>query len=225
MPPNCKYALLLTSMPRHAQRLFLASQTPISRMQLDRRLLLLEAKDAAELQKIEKLVHWSQFKDKNDQEIIRNCRELMASMTDDFLKQLALWHLEIKTVLSALRLRHKGVQAPEKNSFPGFGGWLGFFEKNWHLTDFGFGYRSPWVAEAERLLSNNKAFELEKLLFDLVWQHYARIGNQHYFDFPAVVIYVLRWDLTHRWLNYHADKAMERFDGLVEAGLEGCSTV
>jgi len=55
----------------------------------------------------------------------------------------------------------------------------------------------------------------------LVWQHYISIGSQHYFDFPAVVIYVLKWDMIKCWTNYNADKAMERFDELVDAGLEG----
>jgi hypothetical protein len=225
MPPNCKYALLLSSLPRHPQRLFSASQTPISRMQLDRRLLLLEAKDAVELQHIETLVYWSQLKNETDRNIIKKCRESMNLVTDSFVKKLVLWHLEVRTVLSALRLRHNGAQAPERNAFSGFGVWPGYIEQNWHLSDFGLGYRLPWVVEAEVLLANNRTYELEKFLLDLVWRHYARIGCQHYFDFSAVVIYVLRWELTHRWLNYNADKAMERFDKLVQAGLEGCALV
>ena len=225
MPPNCKYALLLTSMPRHPQQFFSAGQTPISKLQLDQRLGLLDAKDADELQRIQNLVHGSQFKDKPDQAIIKSCQESMALMTDAFLKRLVLWHWEVRTVLSALRLRHQGAQAPERHSFPGFGVWPDAIEKNWHTGDFGIGRQLPWIVEAERLLTENKPFELEKFLLDLIWQHYASIGSRHFFDFSAVVIYVLRWHLTSRWLNYKADTAMARFDELIGAGLEGCAIV
>lgn len=215
-----KYTLLLASLPRHATGLFSTSQTPLSRIQLDKRLTLLDAGDTEDLQRIEALLHWAQLKDETDQIVVRKSHEMIDLIRDELLKSMVLWRLELRTLLSALRQRHSGASAPEKNTFAGFGEWPSFIEKNWHENDFGVGHRQSWVVQAQELLAQNKSYELEKLLLDLVWQYYIRIGSQHYFDFPAVVIYVLRWDMINRWTHYNRDKAMERFDELVDSRLE-----
>jgi hypothetical protein len=45
------------------------------------------------------------------------------------------------------------------------------------------------------------------------------MSEGHWFDFEAVVIYVLRWDLIARWIGQDGAAALRRFDGLVENGL------
>jgi len=42
------------------------------------------------------------------------------------------------------------------------------------------------------LFETEQSVELEKLLLNLSWQHYETIGQMHYFDFEAVVIYYLK---------------------------------
>lgn len=216
-----KYTMLLASLPVHPPLLFSAHQTPVSRIQLDKRLTMLDARDSEDLMRIEELLRWSQIANATDDFIIKKSAEVVDSINDHFLKQIIIWRLELRTLLSALRMRHAGVAQPAKGCFPGIGRWLGDIEKNWHKNDFGIGRQVPWIIPAQQLLTQNKSYELEKLLFDLVWQYYAKEGNQHYFDFPAVVIYVLRWDITNRWTHYHAPEALKRFDELVEAGLDG----
>jgi hypothetical protein len=68
-------------------------------------------------------------------------------------------------------------------------------------------------------MANNETLALDKLLLNLSWQYYARLNRGHYFDFPAVVLYVLRWDMIHRWVSYDADRALLRFNELVNAGM------
>ena len=109
---QCKYALLLTSLPRHAAELFSSTQTPISRIQLDNRLTLLDARDAEDLQRIEALLHWSQLKDETDEVIVKKSHKIIDLIADNFLKSMVLWHLESRTLLSALRQRHLGAKAP-----------------------------------------------------------------------------------------------------------------
>jgi len=216
-----KYTMLLASLPVHPPRLFSVIQTPLSRIQLDKRLALLDGKDSEDLRRIEELLHWSQITNATDEFIIKKSVEVVDSINDHFLKQIIIWRLELRTLLSALRMRHAGVRKPPKNTFPGIGRWLEYIEKYWDKNDFGIGHRVPWIIPAQQLLIQNKSYELEKLLLDLVWQYYAEKCSQHYFDFPAVVIYVLRWDIANRWSHYNADEAIKRFDELVDAGLEG----
>ena len=216
-----KYTMLLASLPVHPPHFFSVVQTPVSRIQLDKRLALLKLRDAEDLRRIEELLHWSQITNATDEFIIKKSAEVVGSINNHFVKQIIIWRLELRTLVSALRMRHAGVKKPPKSNFPGIGRWLGDIEKNWDKNDFGIGRQVPWIIPAQQLLSQNKSYELEKLLLDLVWQYYAKECTQHYFDFPAVVIYVLRWDITNRWTHYNADEAIKRFDELVDAGLEG----
>ncbi|MGD0958643.1 MAG: DUF2764 family protein [Methylomonas sp.] len=213
--------MLMASLPAHPSQLFSTHSTPVSGIQLDKRLAWLDARDAKDLRCIEELLLWSQINNATDEFIIKKSAEVVASINDPFLKRIIIWRLELRTLLSALRMRHAGIEKPQKNSFPGIGQWLSDIEKNWDKNDFGLGYRAPWIIQLHQLLILNKSYELEKLVLNLVWQYYAKECSQHYCDFPAVVIYVLRWDIINRWTLYHADEAVKHFDELVEAGLDG----
>lgn len=46
-----------------------------------------------------------------------------------------------------------------------------------------------------------------------------KIGQGHYFDFEAVIIYVLRWDINDRWAKNDEKKAIQQFEKLVEQAL------
>lgn len=223
MPRCCQYTLLLASLPHQPRQFFSDGRTLLSREQLDRRLRLLDASDAAELERIETFVQGFQFTDENDETMLSAYRESAACILNDEMKRLALWHLELRILLSVLRLRHGGASAPEKHAFPGTGMWQDAIKKNWHKNDFGLGYRVPWLAGAEALLANGRPHELERFLLELIWRHYIEVGRRHYFDFAAVALYVLRWNLSRRWSSYRSDEAVACFDRLVEAGLKDCN--
>ena len=174
-----------------------------------------------DLRRIEELLFWSQINNATDEFISRKSTEVVNSIRNAFLKSIIMWRLECRTILSALRIRQAGLKQPQKNTFPGIGKWVGIIENNWDKDDFGIGRKEPWIIPAQQLLIQKKSYELEKLLLGRDWQYYARECNQHYCDFPAVVIYVLRWDIINRWTLYSADKAVKHFDELVDTGLQG----
>ena len=212
-----KYTMLLSSLPLHPTNLFTAQQTPVSRIQLDKRLALLDEDDGRDLARIEALLHWSRIRDQDDELIVKQDKAELDAIKSAFLKEIVLWRLELRTILSALRKRHAGEATA--SVFHGFGKWPGLITQHWHEKDFGIGHLLPWIHEANNLLEQDKTYELEKLLLNLVWRHYERVGGNHYFDFPAVVIYVLRWDVINRWSGYNKDLGILRFDELVTAGL------
>ena len=212
--------MLMTSLPAHPPSLFSANQTPISKIRLEKHLTLLDERDAKDLSLIEELLFWSQVNEATDQFIIYKSKEVLNKVQDEFLRGVILWRLELRTLLSALRMHHAGIKQPKKNTFNGVGRWLGDIERNWDKNDFGLGHRVSWILPAQQMLSQHRTYELEKLLLGVVWQYYANECNQHYFDFPAVVIYVLRWDVIYRWTLYRADEAVRRFDKLVDDGLQ-----
>lgn len=205
--------------------LFSTQILPISRIQLDKRLLLLDAEDSADLARIEELLHWSKMHEWDDVTIISHGRDAMALIRSDFLRSLVQWRLELRTLLTALRRRHAGEGPPADQAFCGFCDRLrlNFIRRNWHKADFGLGQSLPWLKQAQQLMAEDKTLELDKLMLDLNWKHYARLSLGHTFDFPAVVLYVLRWYLINRWVSYDSDRALLRFNELICAEMADVS--
>ncbi|MBU2569217.1 MAG: DUF2764 domain-containing protein [Gammaproteobacteria bacterium] len=220
---NFKYTLLLSSLPVHPVDLFEARQLPVSRIQLDKRLALLDAEDAQDLARIEALLHWSKMKELDDEAIVKQGMADWYSIRSPFLKEIVMWRLELRTILSALRRRRDGMNLAPDMPFYGFGDRLRFIRQHWRDAAFGLDSILPWVRQASELIEQDRSLELEKLMLEVVWRHYQRVGQGHYFDFPAVVIYVLKWDVISRWSSYDKEHAMLRFDELISAGLEGVS--
>jgi hypothetical protein len=71
------------------------------------------------------------------------------------------------------------------------------------------------------LLEAGDSLGLERLLLNAVWDHLDRLADGHHFDFEAVLIYALRWDLIARWTGYRGDEAAVRFEEMIEEGLGG----
>jgi hypothetical protein len=222
-----KYTMLMASLPHHPKSFIGAIRPPISRIQLDKRLILLDAQDREELQSIEQMLFWSHARDASNEAIIAQDNAALARINNSFLKELVLWRLTNRTIISALRLRHTGYIPASKAPFMGFGKWLPVITKHWERPDFGISpVDMPWVGKANDCILNNKPFELERLLLSMAWTYYANLSNWHTFDFEAVMIYVLRWDIINRWSQYNRDyfkeTALANFNQLVDSGLRNC---
>jgi hypothetical protein len=216
---DTRYVMLISSLPFHGP-LFGAHHTPLSRLRLEQRLRVLELDDARTLRQLTEIldfIHHSM--DLTDAELVHRTRTLEAELTSDLLRDLLRFRMEMRTLLAAARRRRRGETGPPQEPGWGYGRWVGTIERNWHEPGFRLERVFPWVTEAERLLRANDSLGLERLKLTVTWAHLDRMSEGHWFDFEAVVIYVLRWDLIARWLNQDADAALARFDDLVDAGL------
>lgn len=218
-----KYTLLLSSLPLQPADLFSTKILPISRIQLDKRLTLLDEQDAEDLARIEALLHWSKMQEADDEHIVKTGLVELELIRSQFLHDIVLWRLELRTLLTALRRKQASENAQLPDPFYGFGDHLPMIRRNWQRPDFGLGYTQPWLKQAQQLMADNETMALDKLLLNLNWRYYARLSRGHYFDFPAVVLYVLRWDLIHRWVSYDQDRALLRFNELVCAAMDDVS--
>lgn len=219
-PANCKYTLLISSLPVHKHDMFADDHVPLSRIKLNKQLSLLDFRDAADLEKIEQLLHWSQIKIDIDQSFVEKTIQSINSIDNTFIQHIIIWRLELRIILAALRMRHQGQSQPPKKNIFGFDYWYFIMNKYWHQPDLGLSKQIPWITLANELLINNKSLELEKLLFSVVWEHYRRQSFGHYFNFEAVIIYVLRWDIISRWTSNHGETALKRFDDLINKELQ-----
>lgn len=215
-----KYLTLMASLPPMG-KLFEAKQTPISRLKLESRLKMLTEKDAILLNRISSLIAWSeQPMKRSDAQFIAEAQRFFEEVRSPILQEIVAYRLDLRTIVAALRGRHRGESNPPMDRTWGFGRWVNYIERHWAEPEFHLEVIFPWVSAAHRLLSANEAVALERLQFELNWQMLQRVETGHYFDFEAVVIYVMRWSMVDRWLRYNGEAAVERFRKLVDAGRE-----
>ncbi len=211
--------MLITSLPYHGP-LFGAHQTPLSRLRLNQRLRILDDEDAQAIRDLSSVLHWiHQDMQVTDAQLLERARRFDLAWGEGFLGDLLRFRMELRTVYTALRRRRRGETSPPGGQPWGYGRWVRHIERYWNEPGFRLQRVYPWVNEAERLIERRDSLGLERLLLGIVWDHLTRISEGHVFDFEAVVIYVQRWDLIARWSSYDGDRAVQRFERLVDAGL------
>lgn len=214
-----RYYMLMASLPALAP-LFSEKQTPISRRRLVKRLTMLEPDDARELAAMEDLMHWHRLPfERTDREIVESAERIVPLIRSPLLREVAQWRIELRTVVAALRRRAAGEPAPTTTEKWGYGRWVQTIIRNWAKLDFALSSALPWVEEFRQLIEREDALGVERAIGSFVWQYLSRAATGHYFDFEAVALYVLRWDVIHRWTVYDGQEAQKRFNEMLEEGL------
>ena len=213
------YVMLISSLPT-PEPIFLAKQTPLSRLKLDQRLRVLTPGHAAVLRQVEDALRWDHLPiELSDAEVVNHGRRALAQIDNEVLTRLIFDRLEIRTCVAALRRRLRGEAAPAAGTRWGIGRWVNHIARHWTEPTFRLDGVFPWLREADRLLKDGDSMALERLLLQEAWRKLVRQAGEHPFDFEAVVIYVLKWNIVDRWTRYNAAAAARRFHDLTEAGL------
>jgi hypothetical protein len=212
-----RYYTLMAALPA-LEPLAAEERPPCSRVRLEKLLGMLEPEDAQQLEALEGLMFFDRLPfDLTDLEIVGEAARVLETIRSPLLREVAEWRLSVRTVVAALRRRHAGAPAPERGETWGFGHWTRAIERSWGRRDLGLGGALPWIEEFAGLVEREDAVELEKRLLLLVWRYLSRKAEGHYFDFEAVALYVLRWDLLRRWTSQDPVAARARFDELMAA--------
>lgn len=187
---------------------------------------MLQPHHAKDLVLIENLVHWDRMSiETSDEEMIMRGEQARDQIENEFIKEIVMWRLEMRTAVKALRRRDLGLNAPSVGSKWGFGRWLRYIETHWNEPAFGLDRNFPWISEADKLLKEKNHLALERLLLGQLWDYYGRVAGEHYFDFEAVVVYVLRWDVIDRWARYDSQRAKQRFGKMLDSALGDYSSM
>lgn len=211
--------MLMASLPPLGD-LFGQNQTPLTEIQLRHRLRFLTDQDSKTLSQIEQLVRRSkQPAEWTDAQIVGSSKALLHHLRSNTLKQAVEFVVNLRTIVAALRRRRLGENSPPKQSDWGYSPWIQRIERHWTEPDFGLGTVVPWVSKARRLWDDDDSVELERLILVESWKQFGRLSNGHYFDFAAVVLYVLRWSLINRRVNYDRETAQKRFNSLIDDGI------
>lgn len=206
------YVALVASLPG-SERLFVAKQPPLSRIRLDRRLRALSPEDAETLSVLEGALSWSSYgMEVSDAEAIARGRAALARVPQPTLRALMAERLEVRTAVAAIRRRLAGVPAP--TGAWGFGRYRRRIVARWSEPTFGLDRPYPWMREAVRLAEARETLDLERHLLEQTYRMMRRHGAAHQFDFEAVAIYVLTWNIFDRWARTNAEAATRRFEAL-----------
>lgn len=215
-----EYVQLMASLP--ALGPILAAKTaPINRVRLQARLQrMLRPEHLAEIQAAASILAWPrQAMLTTDADFVRKARKVVPTLKSETLRRLVHDQLEQRTVLAALRRRHAGQDAPAAGEIWGYGRYVDRIRANWREPGFGLGQSLNWLLPAKDKLDKSDAAGVERILLEGAWRQADRLVGAHDFDFEAVALYVVRWDLLDRWTRYDAEAAAARFDALVADAL------
>lgn len=204
-----KYTTLICSLPGF-ESLTSLRRTPISRIQLRQRFRMLEPRDFEDIEILGELLDWfRQPAERSDHEFIQLLEKRLEQVHSEFIVESIVWRLELRSIIAALRHKRAG-SAPVTEDW-GYGRWQPLMQKHWQEPLMGMEKLHPWVTSARKLLEEDKAYELEKFILLHVWNWLKRREGEHEFDFPAVAIYRMKWDLAARWTSYDTASAERRF--------------
>ena len=216
------YVALIASLPG-SERLFVAKQPPLSRIRLERRLSALSAEDAQVLARIEHALSWSEYAIEVTEEAMQRCQETLAAIPQPTLKALFIERMDMRAAVAALRMRRRGAAAPQAPF--GVGRWRNHIPAHWNETYFRLDTPMPWLKDADRMLENHDPRGLERLLLEQSYRNLKRHGAQHHFDFEAVAIYVLIWNIFDRWAQSDPRDAAARFEKLAEKAMAAAGDI
>ncbi|MGQ3676643.1 hypothetical protein ACT6QH_14245 [Xanthobacter sp. TB0139] len=211
------YVMLMSSLPALGQ--LLGSATPaITITRLEERLRFLSPGDRADLDAMASALSWKRIPLGTDETAyLAHVARQMEKVRSPVLRNIIRDRLEIRTLTAALRRRHAGEEAPAPGLLWGYGRHLETIRKNWALPDFGVATSFPWVNQAREQLEAGDTRGLERTMLQAAWNAAARYADGHYFDFEAVAVYVMRWNLADHWVRYDIAAATRRFETLLDA--------
>ena len=214
-----EYITLISSLPALG-RTFHVDITPISRFQLDRRLGLLTDDHARLLRDIESVLHWDHLNSHyDDSDLIELAKQLLRSLASDgyeAIRHMMHWRLNLRAIVAALRYRQRGDDAGAMLRDWGDGSIIRVMEDNWQHPHFNLHARYSFLPALVQCFERDDTMGAEELLFGVIWQYLKQAAPQHYFDFTAVVRYVMMWSIHARWAAYDADKGVAEFEDLVD---------
>ncbi|WP_415882566.1 DUF2764 family protein [Neptuniibacter sp. QD34_54] len=205
------YYTLITALP-WLPDLEQCKQLPLSRIALDQRLTMLSDIDRQQLTLIERLYYPNEqaLRGLTDKEVVHQWMDQLEQVSSEVLRQRVLFHLELRTLMAALRSRSAGME--NSALFYGVGRWLPRIRKHWFEPGFGLEEVCPQLQSLQRVLAKEDALLVEQTLNQWLWQDLAFCEKQHGFGFEALACFVLRWSIAERHLNYDAEAALTEFN-------------
>lgn len=212
------YYTLITSLPRHGRQ-FKVKETAISRVQLEKRLKLIPENERNILTQVENVIWNSWFSPELPSSETYSRAQKLFSLRNSFLNEIIHWHFNVRSLFVALRLRRRQPSPPPNQKNYPFGDLTIRLINNWHEPTFGLQHIYPWLPEVNKMIINNETAALEDILLTKLWKHLDVVECGHYFDFEAVIIYLLRWNIVNYWSRFNEIAAVECMNELADQAI------
>jgi len=190
---SSSYYTLIPALPALPARLEQLKELPISILQLEQRLGMLDETDQQQLALALRLFRREREGDEalSDRDEVRQWQQELSQISSEGLRGLLEQHLIWRTLIAAQRYRLAG-QA-EGGEFQGYGDLVWLIRRHWQESDFALAGRFPWLTEAQALLRQGQSARLEEHLLVWFWQQLRELEQAKPFSFTAVAAYRLRW--------------------------------
>jgi hypothetical protein len=195
-----------------------AERLPINQVRLLERLNMLEPDDWVIVERTVLFLAWQrQPVERTDSEVVVFFRQIMElTASHPVLRQMIEFRMNVRTILAALRRRHRGLPAPAVDEPWGVGPWVQHVTRHWDDADFKLRMVFQWIPQARQYLeAGEETLALERLLMRLIWEQVDFLTQNNLFGFDALLAYLFKWDIVQRWLSYNRETAQARFDALV----------
>jgi len=218
---SSSYYTLIPALPALPARLEQLKELPISILQLEQRLGMLDETDQQQLALALRLFRREREGDEalSDRDEVRQWQQELSQISSEGLRGLLEQHLIWRTLIAAQRYRLAG-QA-EGGEFQGYGDLVWLIRRHWQESDFALAGRFPWLTEAQALLRQGQSARLEEHLLVWFWQQLRELEQAKPFSFTAVAAYRLRWSIAEYRLRWQGEEAREQFGQLVASALAG----
>ncbi|NIV92669.1 DUF2764 family protein, partial [candidate division KSB1 bacterium] len=152
--------------------------------------------------------------ERTDEEVISFYKQIIIFVHQPTLRNIIQFQMTLRTILAALRRRHRHLPLPSKGMAWGITPWVGHIERNWDDENFKLSTLFPWIPEVRQLLQIEETLELQKFIMNLSWKFLDQLTEGHYFTVDVFLTYLFKWDLLNRWLLYNKHNAIIRFEKL-----------
>lgn len=214
------YYTLIPALPALPAKLDQLKELPISILQLEQRLGMLDEDDRAELAVALRLFH-ERYGDEglSDRDEVQRWQDELKQIRDASLRELLEQYLTWRTLIAAQRYRLAGQS--EGTEFEGQGETVWLIRKHWQESDFALSGRFPWLIESQSMLKQGRNAELEERVMTWFWQRLREMEQSWPFTFTAVAAYRLRWSIVTYRLDWDGADAQAQFNELVAGALAG----
>lgn len=210
---NTQYYTVVCSLPRMNTN-FQIQETPISRMQLEKRLKLLPLDKFTLALSVESLAWASWFMPQQPVASLRNDVQHLLDTQSIFIHDTLTWFFDLRSIFAALRMRNEKKAPPENPQEHWITRWNHKLISNWNELDFGLKSIYPWLPKIAGDIDKKDTISVEGFLLSYIWKYLSSIETGHYFDFEALIIYVLRWNIIHYWSQFNKLNALNSVNEL-----------
>ncbi|MFP3982892.1 MAG: DUF2764 family protein [Desulfurivibrionaceae bacterium] len=183
---------------------------PLNWLRLESRLDMLSSRDREIIERLERFLRWERKpRCRRDHEVMESFDKIVANIEYPLTHEIVTTIMDIRILVAAVRRRQRNLPPMEPA-----GSWGRHIVRNWQSAGFGLGVRFPWLDQLRLDLAENKVMAAHRLVVSVIWDYLRRLAETHYFDFEAVMLYLVRWDVVNNWVKQDREKGRKRFNQL-----------